>query len=585
MVLVTITEALKLVNAAPKDAPPFNVSLVCGFTPLHLRILLGARLQRTVADRRVCIHTGLYGDIAGTLEGLSNQQLQAVALVLEWSDLDPRLGYRSAGRWAASVIPDILKTVEAALKGLTGALARIPSGLRVAVSLPTLPLPPVFHTPAYQASEAEIILRLLISNFTSSIASLRGIVIVNEAELLERSPWASRYDFKSDLLTGLPYTLGHADQLASAIATLLVPRPPKKGLITDLDDTLWRGLVGETGPQQVHWDLAGHGQIHGLYQNLLASLSTQGVLIGVASKNNAEIVQEAFRRSDILLRPERVFPFEVHWEPKSGSITRILNTWNIGADSVVFVDDSPLELAEVKAQHPGIECILFPPDNYAAAYAMLRRLRDLFGKEGITDEDAIRLDSIRQGFAFQQAAEEGSGNVPDIFLRQVNATVTLEPASIEDARALELVNKTNQFNLNGRRFTVTDWVEQLSDPTTVSMVVNYEDKFGPLGKIAVIVGRLDKDALKVHTWVMSCRAFARRIEHQCLQALFDLGVQNIDFDFAPTDRNGPVSACFKMYLDQKPESPFTLRREQFEQHCPPLYHTVVAQPRTVLSHA
>lgn len=582
---MTITEALKLANAAPKDAPPFNVSLVCGFTPLHLRILLGAQLQRAVADRRVCIHTGLYGDIAGTLEGLSNQPLEAAALLLEWSDLDPRLGYRSAGRWAASLTPDILKTVGGILKRLTGALDRIPSGLRVAVSLPTLPLPPVFHTPACQASEAEIALRLLISDFSSSIALLRGIFIVNEAELLERSPWATRYDFKSDLLTGLPYTLGHADGLASAIATLLAPRAPKKGLITDLDDTLWRGLVGETGSQDVHWDLAGHGQIHGLYQNLLASLSTQGVLIGIASKNNAEIVEETFRRSDILLRPERVFPFEVHWEPKSGSITRILKAWNIAADSVVFVDDSPLELAEVEAQHPGIECVLFPKDDYPAAYSMLRRLRDLFGKERITGDDAIRLDSIRQGSAFQQAAEEGSGNIPDIFLREVNATVTFEPAAIEDARALELVNKTNQFNLNGRRYTATDWTRQLSYPAAVSMVVNYEDKFGPLGKIAVIVGRFDRDVLTVHTWVMSCRAFARRIEHQCLQALFDLGVQQIDFDFARTPRNGPVCDCFEMYLERQPESPFTLRREQFEQHCPPLYHTVVGQPRIVLSHA
>ena len=106
--------------------------------------------------------------------------------------------------------------------------------------------------------------------------------------------------------------------------------------------------------------------------------------MAVASKNDPAVVEKAFERKDLLLRPEQVFPIEVHWNAKSGSVGRILETWNIAADSVIFVDDSPMELAEVAAAHPGIECVLFPKDDYNACLEMLRRLRDRCGKERVS---------------------------------------------------------------------------------------------------------------------------------------------------------------------------------------------------------
>src|ERR1035441_1363048 len=97
----------------------------------------------------------------------------------------------------------------------------------------------------------------------------------------------------------------------------------------------------------------------------------------------------------MLLRTESVFPFEVHWQAKSGSVLRILDTWNIAADSVIFVDDSPMELAEVSAVHPGITGIRFPKDDYAAGLRMLQEIRDLCAREWISQEDLLRADSIR----------------------------------------------------------------------------------------------------------------------------------------------------------------------------------------------
>lgn len=571
---MTITEALRITQSVPRDARPFAVTLVCGFTPLHLQTFLGAHLQQALPDRKVTITLGLYGNLVGTLESISDAALpDALVIALEWPDLDPRLDYRGAGSWGATAVNDIVVSARSMLDRIAAALLRIPSGPRTALSLPTLPLPPLFHTPGWQASQHELALQSSVMRFAADIAQEGRIAVINRQRLAEQSPAAGRLDLKSDLYTGLPYTIEHAERLASQLALVLAPPAPKKGIISDLDDTLWSGIAGEVGPDVVTWDLASHAQLHGLYQKLLGSLADSGTLIGVASKNDPAVAAKAFERKDLLLRPEQVFPIEVHWNAKSGSVARILETWNIAADSVIFVDDSPMELAEVAAAHPGIDCVLFPKSDYQAGLAMLRQLRDRCGKERISKDDALRLESIRQGAAFREQASGGA--TPESFLQQLGAVVTFDFAAAGEPRVLELVNKTNQFNLNGGRYTQPDWQKLLSSPGALLVAVSYEDKFGPLGTIAAIAGHADGKRLTIETWVMSCRAFARRIEHQTLKILFETtGASEIGFRFTTTAKNGPLRDFFTTLLGEEPQSEFRLTRSQFEAKCPALYHEV-----------
>jgi FkbH-like protein len=585
---VKITEALKITQSVAGDVRRFAVTLACGFTPLHLQTFLAAHLQQSLPGRRVVISSGLYGDLPGTIEAINDAALpDGVVIALEWADLDARLDYRSAGSWAREAMDDIVASGRGVLDRLGAALMRIPAGPRVALSLPTLPLPPLFHAPGWQASAHETALQGNIVRFAAKLAQDGRVAIVNEQRLAEESPATERLDLKSDLYTGLPYTIQHADKLAAQLALALAPPSPKKGIISDLDDTLWSGIVGEVGPDAVSWDLASHAQLHGLYQKLLASLAECGTLIAVASKNDPAVVEKAFARKDLLLRPEQVFPIEVHWHAKSGSVGRILETWNIGAESVIFVDDSPMELAEVAAAHPGIECVLFPKDDYNACLKMMRRLRDCCGKERVSADDRVRLESIRQGAVFREQTLRGP--MPEDFLQQINAVVTFDFAAASEPRVLELVNKTNQFNLNGRRYTETDWRKLLARPGALLVAVSYEDKFGPLGTIAVIAGEMRGDSFHAEAWVMSCRAFARRIEHQTLKMMFETtGAGEMAFDFTPTMKNGPLRDLFAGLLGQElpaycadertgnPEQrmAFRLTRSQFEKNCPALYHEV-----------
>jgi FkbH-like protein len=570
-----LTEALLLLQKVPPESSSYELLLVCGFTPLHLQTFLAAHLQDKLPGRKIVVRTGLYGDIAGTLEaGAAGDAHDAhgVALALEFFDLDPRLGYRSAGSWDSAA--DIVSSAQLMLGRIEAAVERLQPGIPVAICLPTLPLPPLFHPPGWQASAASLDLEQMVLDFARRICLRSGCSLVQAARLAQNSPPGKRHDFKADLLTGLPYTLPHADAVGDALAYLLAPPAPKKGIITDLDDTLWSGIVGEVGPEHVAWDLASHRQSHGLYQKLLNALVTEGVLIAVASKNDPAIVARAFEREDLLIRPQQLFPVEVSWNAKSKAVGRILETWNIGADSVIFVDDSPMELAEVAAEHPGIQCLLFPRNDPAAEYSLLHQLRDLCGKPRLAKEDAIRLESIRQGAGFRQAQQDGSAS--EAFLEQAQAVVTFDFDGVaDDPRALDLVNKTNQFNLNGLRVTPAEWQQRLKNSGAVAATVSYQDRFGPLGKIAVFQGRKEGSSLLLETWVMSCRAFSRRVEHQCLKTLFTrYDVAEIRLAYTPTAKNKPTEQFLATLTGGLPEEPVVISRSQLDGMRTPLYHQV-----------
>jgi FkbH-like protein len=240
---------------------------------------------------------------------------------------------------------------------------------------------------------------------------------------------------------------------------------------------------------------------------------------------------------------------------------------------VVFVDDSPMEVAEVQASYPEMECVVFPKNDPAALDALLRRLRDIFGKSQISSDDALRLESIRAGATLRAAEQQGGGSMEE-FLSGANAVVTFEFGSREP-RVLELVNKTNQFNLNGIRYTEAEWAEGLARRGAFVLPVQYEDKFGALGTIAVIRGYEQGRTIEIDTWVMSCRAFSRRIEHQCLQLLFEtFSADEIRVAYAPTAKNGPAKEFLTTLAGDMSETPVRITRQDFEQKRPALYHKV-----------
>ncbi len=570
MKLIDALEALK--EDPESQSPVLDVHLACGFTPLHLLTFLNAHLRREFPSYKVLIRTGIFGDLLGYLERLERERPAVTVAVIEWADLDPRLGIRRLGGWETRQMFDITQNVRDQATKLSDSLERISGASLVALALPTLPFPPIAFTPGWQSSSFENEVREILAYLASRLARSCNIRVISLQRLDRISPPGSRFDVKSEISTGFPYKISHADALAGLLSRIIRDPLPKKGLITDLDDTLWKGILGEVNVEGIAWDLEHHALKHGLYQMLLTSLAETGILIGVASKNDPFLVEEAFRKAKLMLPRSRIFPIEVGWGPKSTSVSKVLRAWNVGAESVIFVDDNPLELAEVKAAHAEIECLRFPRDDDEAAYQFLETLRDLFGKHLVSPEDEIRLQSIEASQVIAEASQS-DGRAPEHFLQKIAGRLTLSfSKNTRDPRPLELINKTNQFNLNGKRHTEVAWRDYLNDPEVFLLLASYEDKFGPLGKIAVMAGRHKGNKFLVEHWVMSCRAFSRCIEYGCLLHVFQkFGAEAGSFDFAPTSRNTPIQGFFAELMGAAPPAGFSISRQQLFDRCPPVY--------------
>jgi FkbH-like protein len=562
---VRLSEALALVRNNTPGETSVPISLVCGFTPQPLVSFLAAHLQKRLSGVRVDISTGQFGDIVGNLERYLHAPCGTAALVLEWEDLDSRLGWRRLGGWGRGRVADICEVVERQLGAIRTLLVDNANAGVIAISLPTVPPAPVEPVPSREYGHLQRRLDALLSSFASDLFSCSQIRFVSPDRLAELSPQHQRLDAKAMVQAGFPYRLTHADALASLLAEVLQPQGPLKGIITDLDGTLWSGILGEIGVEGVAWDLENHAVQHGVYQQMLQSLADSGVLVAVASKNDRALVRSALERPDILLRCDSVFPIEAYWGPKSASVANILNAWNVSADSVLFIDDSALELAEVSAAHPRLNCREFCADP-SQVHRLLTDLVDLFGKSFDTPEDSLRLKSLRAGAELRDISAE-TGSVEQVLASADGMLRILPIADPPNPRALELLNKTNQFNLNGRRYSDGEWSRYLRGADSLAWAASYTDRFGALGTISVLAGRfVEPNELELDTWVLSCRAFARRIEYALLDALFQRhSLHRLRFHFQATERNGPIQELLSRLTGAPPVGPVTIDAAEFEQ--------------------
>jgi len=569
-----LREALQIAHA-PAAGSPYHVHLIAGFEPLHLKTFLAAalrqRLRAQTGDRPVRVETGLFGDWGGNLErALSAAGASPVVAILEWADLHAALGWREASFEVDE--REILQEAGQRLR-LWSALLRQEGGRRL-LALPALPLP-VWTRRGLDGQYAGLALGLegLVREFAVEAAGA-GVRVAAPPE--EGSAW----DAAKDLTSGFPYRLEFASALAERLAGLALPATPCKGLVTDLDQTLWKGVVGDDGPEAVAWDMAQQARPHGWWQQFLASLARQGVLIGVATKNDPEPVAQALGRPDLLMPASGLFPVEAHWRGKAESLRRIAQTWNIGLDAMVFVDDNELELEAVRQELPELPCYLFPAGNPEAVVALMERLRPLFGKEQVSEEDHLRLDSLRAQAQRREEEATGGAELTEDRYQALAAQLVFDIRRPPAPRALELLNKTNQFNLNGRRWEESEWKAWAARPESLVVTVRYQDRFGPLGAIAVVAAERESEALRVRSWVMSCRAFSRRIEFATLRFLAGQAAgQPLRLDWAATPRNGPTATLVRHFLEAVPDGDAILELlpAVLAERTPPLYCTEVLE--------
>ena len=324
----------------------------------------------------------------------------------------------------------------------------------------------------------------------------------------------------------------------------------------DLDGVLWGGVIGEDGLNGIELGGAGRGEVFAEFQRYIKGLAQRGVLLAACSKNNAEDAREPFRdHPETILREDDFAAFEANWHEKDENLRRIAATLNIGLDSIVFVDDNPMERARVRQQLPMVEVIELPEDPSGYLSALDSGL--WFEAVAITAEDRKRGHDIRQNAERSQAA---AGDL-DGYLVSLGMKVRLEPFDEKNLpRITQLINKTNQFNLTTRRATEGAVRGLIGRPDVYTVALRLEDRFGDSGLTGVLIAIRQGDALRIDTWLMSCRILGRRLDHVMLAALLQYGRQTaartILGEYRPSAKNEQVAGIFQRFgFEPAGESP------------------------------
>ena len=323
---------------------------------------------------------------------------------------------------------------------------------------------------------------------------------------------------------------------------------PKKVLLLDLDNTLWGGLAGEHDRTPVVLSEEHAGLAYKNLQRLLLEMQKQGVLLGIVSKNNEQDAMEILKKHPhMVLRPEAFAAKRINWTPKHENIREIARELNLGLDSFVFWDDSPAERQLVKEMLPQVEVPDFPDKPEELAPAMAEIFREYFEKAFITEEDRKKTAQYT-AFSERNRLREVSGSF-EAYLRDLEIAVRRMDPKRHVERLLQLMNKTNQFNLTTRRYTRAQIAELLEDADRCVYLYNVADRFGDNGITAVLIADCSGEAPVLTDFVMSCRIMGRKIEDALVEDvekdLRSRGWDRLRGMYLPTAKNAPVSGLYE----------------------------------------
>ena len=359
-------------------------------------------------------------------------------------------------------------------------------------------------------------LNLALRQMASSVPE---VYVIDAARLAARHNLAEWSDHRLWFLAKVGISPKKFPLLASEVARscAALRRPGAKCLVLDLDNTIWSGVLGDVGPEGIQCtDESYPGNAYAAFQRALLALRSRGILLAVASKNDVALVDEAFsRRTDMVLRKEHITDWEVHWEPKPESLKRIAARLNIGLDSMVFLDDNPAEVALVRMALPSVRALQMPP-RPEEFVEFLGRLPD-FDQLRLSAEDMRRpeLYELRK----KQADMAQAGTDLETFYRSLKTVLTPERANGSNFdRTIQLIQKTNQFNLTTRRHDKSELMKRL-DQGSELWAFRARDVHGDHGIIAVALLDFAGGSCRIDTLVMSCRVIGRTLETAILHFL------------------------------------------------------------------
>ena len=388
-------------------------------------------------------------------------------------------------------------------------------------------------------------LRIAAAGGEVLLLDLDGCGAAADGPLYDPARWHQAKQLVNPLLAPL-----HGEHVARLLAACT--GKARRCLVLDLDNTVWGGVIGDDGVEGI---VIGQGSASGeaflALQQYAGLLRQRGIVLAVCSKNDADVARSAFERHpDMLLAFDDIACFVANWSDKATNLRTIATTLNLGLDSLVFVDDNPAERAVVRRELPQVAVPELPDD--VSAYPATIAAAGYFEAIALTPEDFRRADDYRQTRLRTAAAEA----VTDMagFLSSLDMRLTGAPLGAFDrARAAQLVNKSNQFNLTTRRRSEAELAALAERSDSAVLTFRLRDRFGDSGLISVIAARPDEalppDEMLIDTWLMSCRVLGRGVELAALDLLCatvrDLGARALVGEYRPSGRNGMVADHYR----------------------------------------
>ena len=354
------------------------------------------------------------------------------------------------------------------------------------------------------------------------------------------------YSNKMWYLSSMPYSRDGINAVYSEIERVLSSafESRKKIIVLDLDNTLWGGVIGEDGLEGIEISHFKEGQRYYDFQRQLLEMKNRGILLAINSKNKMDDAEEVFQsHPSMLLHDDDFVIKKINWDNKAINLKKMEAELNLSESGFIFIDDNPIERETVKGECPEVLVPLFPSDttellSFAEEiwFDYCRPLRVL--KEDINKTQMYQSEVLRK----QDMVK--SLNLDD-YIRRIEMVIDIHKMRIEEKeRVVQLINKTNQFNVTTKRYTTSEIDSIERDPNNSIYVVYCSDKYGDNGLISIIILRNTKLEVCIDTFLMSCRVMGRKIEDIIIDKITQLSNKPIIAEYIPTKKNTPVKELF-----------------------------------------
>ena len=375
--------------------------------------------------------------------------------------------------------------------------------------------------------------------------------LLDIAGLISREGIKNAIDWRMNLNASMPYSINFLPIIANDVVSLLSNKlgSIKKCAVVDLDGTIWGGIIGDDGIQNIEIGDLGIGKAYKEFQFWLKSLKERGIILAVCSKNEERIAKEPFKtHPEMVLQLDDISVFVANWNNKAENIKYIQEVLNIGFDSMVFLDDNPMERDLINKIIPEVAVPNLPEDP-VERLSHLQEI-DLFSTTSYTESDADRTSYYQSEAA--RIDQKMSYSSIEEYLENLNMEAQIERFDkFYLPRIAQLTQRTNQFNLRTKRYSEQDIQHIMDSDDYQTIYVKLRDKFGDHGLISIVILTEIDDHLFIENWAMSCRVFNRGVEALTINKIFiiaeELGFKKVIGEYLPTEKNELVRDLFSNF--------------------------------------